>query len=402
MANRSTSPVIETLADLIRINSVNPAYTDGVSESRIAEYVHRFFATRGIECWYQQVYPGRPNVIARVPGRQPDRRIILEAHTDTVSAEGMSIAPFEPRIEGGRIFGRGSCDTKGGLAAMMHAMDRTSRGRPPICDVVLAAVIDEEYSYRGVVAVCHSLADGPVDPATLTGPFPPASPIGADAAIVAEPTELQAAIASKGLLRWTIETRGRSAHSSKPHLGINAIEKMARVVAAIESDNGRLDRDPHPLLGPATCSIGVIRGGVQVNSVPQSCEIEIDRRMLPGETGESVLSHYRRLIDDLVQHDPQMDVVMHPPALADLPLETPRGERAVGTMLGILGQNGRNPDPIGVAFCSDASKFGAIGIPSMILGPGSIDQAHAAVEYIDCEQVIEALEVYHRFITEFE
>jgi len=255
------TPVVQTLADLVSINSVNSSYEGGPGEGEIAVRVKSFFDARGIETWTQQVFPGRPNVIARIPGRDANRRIILEAHMDTVSVKGMSIPPFEPRIEDGKLFGRGSCDTKAGLATMMHAVaELKEQGITPPCEVWLAAVVDEEYSFRGVVKLCEGLT--------------------AAAAIVAEPTELRAVIASKGVLRWRIHVRGKAAHSSKPHLGINAIQHMARVILAIEEDHQRLSARQHPLLGPATCNIGVISGGVQVNFVPDLCTIELDRRLL--------------------------------------------------------------------------------------------------------------------------
>src|SRR5437870_7335637 len=154
----SVSPVIQTLADLVRINSVNSFYEGGAGEREIATWVRRFFEQRGIAVWEQEVFPDRPNVIARLPGRDPSRRVILEAHMDTVSVQGMSIPPFEPRVEDGKLYGRGSCDTKGGLAAMMHAVASLNEdGIQPPCEVWLAAAVDEEFSYRGVVKLCESL-----------------------------------------------------------------------------------------------------------------------------------------------------------------------------------------------------------------------------------------------------
>ncbi len=390
--------VLETLADLVRINSVNPNYSGGVCESEMADYVERYFTERGIETWRQTVYPNRPNVIARIPGSNPSRRIVLEAHMDTVSVAGMTIEPWRPEIRDGKLYGRGSCDTKGPMAAMMHAAaSLVADGITPPCEVLFAATIDEEYSYRGVVALCAG-----AEPRTLEQQPPTDIPLQAEVAIVAEPTQLQPVIASKGLVRWKIETRGKAAHSAKPHLGVNAIEHMARVITALQNDTLELSRIVHPLLGSATCNIGVVRGGVQINFVPDRCEIEIDRRMLPGETYESVLDHYQRLVDSLAEHHPELDAVMHPPMLTDIPLETDANSPPVQTMVKVLEELGLDATLIGVPFCSDASKFGAIGVPSMILGPGNIDQAHAAVEYIDCDQVLRAVEIYRSFMIEFQ
>src|SRR5690606_29646088 len=140
----------------------------------------------------------------------------------------------------------------------------------------------------------------------------------------------------KGLVRWQIETRGRSAHSAKPHLGVNAIEHMAHLIVALEQDTRRLSEHPHRLLGPATCNVGVVRGGVQINFVPDRCVIEIDRRMLPGETCESVLEHYQRLVDSVVAEHPGMEAVMHPPMLTDVPLETSPDSQAARRIARIL------------------------------------------------------------------
>src|SRR5438093_1207500 len=137
-------PVLQTLSQLVRINSVNPAYEGGVPEGGVCEYVRDFFRQRGIETWEQEAFPGRPNLIARLPGRNPNRRVILEAHTDTASVKGMTIPAFEPRIAEGRLYGRGACDTKAGLAAMMHAVaELQASGQAARCEVWLAAVADE-------------------------------------------------------------------------------------------------------------------------------------------------------------------------------------------------------------------------------------------------------------------
>ena len=368
--------VFETLADLIRIPSVNPNYGEGTTEAAVGEYVESFFRDQGIETVRQSVLPSRDNVIAKLPGRDSSRRIVLEAHMDTVSTTGMTIDPFEPTIRNGRMYGRGACDTKAGLAAMMHAMVRLKRhASPPPWDVWLTATVDEEFSYRGVVKLCSSLK--------------------ADAALVAEPTDLRLVTASKGLVRFKVETLGRSAHSAKPHLGINSIEAMARIIAAIESDNQEMENREHPLLGPPTCNIGVIRGGVQINLVPAKCEIEVDRRLLPGETPDDVLRKYRLLVESL--NLGQAKAVIHPPLLTDVPLETETDSAPVIAMQTVLRGMDLDPAPMGVPFCSDASKFGQIGIPAMIFGPGSIDQAHSAEEWVPCDQVETAVEIIEQF-----
>jgi acetylornithine deacetylase len=383
VALMSLPPVIRTLADLVRINSVNSFYEGGPGEREIATYVRRFFEQRGIEVREQEVFPNRPNVIARLPGRNPGRRIVLEAHLDTVSVKGMTIPPFDPRIEDGKLYGRGACDTKAGLAAMMHAVaDLKDAGIVPPCEVWLAATADEEFSFRGVVKLCEGLE--------------------ASAAVVAEPTELRAVLAHKGVLRWRIVTRGKAAHSSKPHLGVNAISHMARIVLAFEEENHLHASKPHPLLGPATCNVGIIQGGVQVNFVPDECAIEIDRRLLPGERTEDVLAHYQRRLDEIAPRVPCFHAVMETPRIADEALETPADLPVVRTASAILREMGLDDRPCCMPFCCDASKLARAGVPSIVFGPGSIDRAHAAVEFVETSQVEQALEFHRRFLQMFE
>jgi len=377
-----------TLADLIRINSVNAFYENGPGEAEIARYIEGFFARRGIETWRQPVLAAngvieaRANVIARLPGLDSSRRIVLEAHMDTVSVHGMSIPPFEPRVENGLMYGRGACDTKAGLAGMMHAVAHLkSQSIVPPIDVLLAAVVDEEYSFQGVTTLCKELS--------------------ADAAIVAEPTDMRVAIASKGVLRWRIVAYGRSAHSSKVHLGTNAIYHMARVVLAIEKDHAALASNPHPLLGTASCNVGKIAGGVQVNFVPDRCVIEIDRRLLPAESVPSVWKHYEKLLDGLKSEVPEMEIRMEEPMLHDDAWTVDPSSTIVQVSRRVLNTMEENEEPIGVPFGSDASKLGRAGIPTIIFGPGSIDQAHAAVEYIELKQVERASEFYRSCLLEF-
>jgi acetylornithine deacetylase/succinyl-diaminopimelate desuccinylase family protein len=377
-------PVLATLADLIRINSINSAYEDGTSEAGVAAYLKEFFRREGIETFEQEVFPGRSNVIARLPGKNPRRRVVLEAHMDTVSVKGMTIPPFEPAVRDGRMYGRGSCDTKAGLAGMAHALVALKRdGFVPPCEVWFAAVVDEEHAYRGVVKLCEGLT--------------------AHAAIVAEPTELRLVIATKGVLRWRIRTHGKSAHSSKPHLGVNAIEHMARLILALEPVHAALAQQVHPLLGPATGNVGIIKGGVQVNFVPDSCAIEIDRRLLPGENVPQIFATYQALLDQLAARHPGFHATIEqPPLLVDEALSTAPDEGVVQTASSVLRDGGLDGTPAGVPYGSDASKLSRQGVPSIVFGPGSIDRAHAAVEYVETDQVLQAFEFYRGFLKRFE
>ncbi|MDE3178483.1 MAG: M20 family metallopeptidase [Acidobacteriota bacterium] len=377
------SDLIPTLANLIRIASVNSAYNPEGSESEIQNWISDFFRDRGILTWEQEVLPSRPNVIAQLPGKNSARRLLFEAHCDTAGVDGMSIPPFDPRIRNGRIYGRGACDTKAGLAAMMHAMvDLKQAHVQPPCEVWVASTVDEEHSFRGVLKLSENLK--------------------AAAAVVSEPTTMRMAIASKGCLRWRITVKGKAAHSSKPCLGTNAIEHMARIVRLLGDDGQQLHEFRHALVGSPTLNIGLIQGGTQVNVVPETCWIEIDRRLIPGEEPAQVLASYRELLNDLRASNPDLEWFMEPPLLQDQPMQTPADSAIAQRAALVLKEAGLDDSPVGVPFGSDASKFARAGIPSIILGPGSIEQAHTADEYVELEEVEKAFVVYRNLMKSFE
>jgi acetylornithine deacetylase len=373
--------VVNTLCDLIRINSVNPSYANGRNEEEIQRYIAGFFTRAGIPIEWQEVSPGRANVVAKLRGRNPERRLVLEAHVDTAGVDNMTVPPFEPELRDNRLYGRGACDTKGGLAAMMHALLAVHKsGSLPSGDVWLAAVADEEYSYRGVLRLCEGLS--------------------ATAAVVAEPTDLRVVVASKGCFRWRLTVNGRAAHSSKPHLGVNAITLMARVILALEEEQEQLSSTKHPLVGSPTLNVGVIQGGAQVNIVPDQCFIEIDRRLIPGEALTDVQHHYDMLPETLRKQFADLQV-SQATLLSDWPMETSTDAEIVRAACAVLKETQLDATPIGVPFGSDASKLARIGIPSIVLGPGSIDQAHTADEFVPIDEVLKAALVYEQIIRRF-
>ena len=373
--------LVGLLTDLISIPSVNPSFQKDSNEKKIGDYVRDFFGRSKIPCEIQPVAPGRNNVIGRVDGANGSNSLLFEAHMDTASVAGMTIDPFKPEMDVDRIYGRGACDTKGGLAAMLYAMSLVKQsGVQPGSTLLLAATVDEEYSFQGVA---HLVSSG----------------MRANGAIVSEPTELDVVIAHKACLRWRIVTAGRAAHSSKAHLGINAIEKMMKLIEAIgEKLIPTYEQKQHPLLGTPTLNIGLIKGGVQVNTVPDSCTIEVDRRVLPGENKASVWSEFEPLLEELKQADPTFEATMEAPTLEDFPLETPEDERVVSLAREACNQVLGKARVCGVPYGTDASKLSRVGIPSLVLGPGSIDQAHSSDEYISIDQVLKAAEIYARIM----
>lgn len=374
---------VRTLAGLVGINSINPAHAQGRPEAEIQAYVLDFFRRHDISACEQPAKPGRANAIGILPGRVSGKRLVFEVHSDTAGIEGMTVPPFAAEVRDGRLYGRGACDTKAGLAAMLHAIaDLRHSGTVSEAETWVVAAIDEEHSYRGVVRLLEGLQ--------------------ADAAVVSEPTEMRLVVASRGCLRWRTVVRGKAAHSSKPQLGVNAIFGMARVPARLEADAERLRAMSHPLVGSPTLSVGTIAGGSQVNIVPASCTIEIDRRLIPGEDPQQVFADYQRLIAELRDQYPGLDVSLGPPDLENWPLQTELDSTLVEIACEVLCSHGLNGDPAGVDFGSDAGTFAQAGVPSVIFGPGSIDQAHTADEFVHLEEVETAFLVYRDLMSKYQ
>jgi acetylornithine deacetylase len=217
--------------------------------------------------------------------------------------------------------------------------------------------------------------------------------------VVAEPTELRIVRAHKGVVRAVVEVHGTAAHSSKPHLGVNAIGAAARLITAFDEEvaAGFAGRDDG-ITGVPTHNIGTIHGGLQVNFVPAYCRFELDRRVLPSEELGTVLEPYRRIAARVAGEHPGVAVDITE-ELSIEPMATPAEAAIVGGASAAVQATTGRATVGGEPYGTDAAKLSAAGIPSIVLGPGSIDQAHAAVEWIDCDQVLQAVEIYHRIMT---
>src|SRR5262245_26642828 len=258
------------LRDLVALPSVNPMGRDlrgpEVYEHQVTAYLEAFFRSLGVPCARQPLAPLRDNIVASFEPPGASSTLVFEAHQDVVPADHMTVEPFAARVEGGRLYGRGACDIKGGMAAMLAAFARVVREKPRgACNVIMACSVDEEHTMLGV----RGLVQGGLK---------------ADGAVVAEPTQLDIVVAHKGITRWHLAVAGRSCHSSAPEQGVNAIYLMARLLTGIEKYAEKLRASRRdPLLGPPTLSVGRIEGGTSVNTVPDFCRIEVDRRLIPGE-----------------------------------------------------------------------------------------------------------------------
>jgi acetylornithine deacetylase len=366
------------LRELIALPSVNPAFLPGhdalTGERRVADFL-AFTADRaGLEIEFQKVFPGRSNLLARLtPPGKITQRIVLAPHMDTV---GGTPEQFKPVVKNGRLYGRGACDTKGSVAAMFTALLTVAakKQRPKQTEIIFAALVDEENAQAGSRALA-------------------ASGFKADLAIVGEPTRLQVVTAHKGDFWWKLETRGRAAHGATPHLGRNAVHKMARVVDALETEYAaELRKRPrHPLLGHATVNVGTIAGGRQPNIVPDRCEISIDRRTLPGETEAGV----RREITSLLRRCGVDAIIADTRGAPCLPMETDANLPLVKQFLRSTGQR----RPVGVDFFCDASVLSNdAGIPSLVFGPGDIAQAHTADEWISLRSLERGTALLEKFL----
>ncbi len=375
------SEVIDLLSKLVSIGSINPMGRDltgdDVLETNMANYLEQWFQAEGIPCERQNVLPGRDNIIAKLPGGP--KTVLLEAHMDVVPVDNMVIEPFKPEIKEGRIYGRGSCDTKAGMAGMMTAMRRLKKEAPENAPgVIMACVIDEEHQFRGISAACEK-------------------GIQADLAIVAEPTELEIVVAHKGVVRWKISTDGVSAHSANRDDGISAITRMSKVIQELERYYETvLKKKTDPLLGHASLSIGRISGGSSVNTVPNYCEIEVDRRVLPSEDPLEGIQELEQWLKENSGFD--FEPVFHPPWIIGHPLSK-ANEETVINLLGkscddILGSHKITVVPYG----TDAPVIGQAGIPVVIFGAGSIEQAHSKDEWIAIKDVEQATDVFYNFL----
>jgi len=363
------NPVARLLRELIALPSVNPAVLPAgdpnAGERRVAEFLAATAGQAGLEVELREVLPGRPNVLARLaPSRRIRQRVLLAPHTDTVGGESEAI--FKPVQRSGRLHGRGACDTKGSVAAMLTALVELARAsdRPRHTEIVFAGLIDEENAQAGSRAL-------------VVGGFQ------ADLAIVGEPTRLEVVTAHKGDLWLQLETSGRAAHGSRPELGRNAVHAMARVVDLLETTYARqLRKQRHPLLGHPTINVGTIRGGAQPNIVPDRCGISLDRRTLPGERDAAVR---REILALLKRH--RLPARMLDLRTAACPaLETDVWLPLVRQFMDAVGQQ----RPVGVHYFCDAAVLAARGIPSVVFGPGDIAQAHTADEWVSLRQLEEA------------
>lgn len=368
--------------DLMHIDSQNPDLNpDCAGEQEIAKAVSELLVQAGAEVESQPVIADRHNVVGVLGGSAGAGTIVLEAHLDTVPVVETTRGV---EAEGRRFYGRGACDTKASLAAMIVATQRLARSNEERPTVILAGVVDEEYIMRGAEALLGSL------------------PKDVDAIVIGEPTSLLPVRANNGFMRVSIGIHGESAHSSKPHLGVNAINQAARVITELEERLGaELRAQSHPVTGPAVLNPTMIQGGIAPNVVPNYVEVMFDRRVSPSEEAQDALNAIGDLLAELRADG--VDVRMHEP-LAVLPgyLTDPLEPIVQAAVAACSEFHGRPVEASGVTYSTDACYLGASGtFPCVVLGPGSIDQAHTDEEWVDLDELVQSVALYESLVREF-
>jgi acetylornithine deacetylase len=357
------------LADLVRINSINPMFGAGsTDEAEIAAHVAAELGRLGMEVTRREPEPGRVSVLGRLPGGAGPS-LMLYAHLDTVGVDGME-EPFSARVADGRMYGRGTCDMKGGLAACLAAVKAlVDAGTRPAGDLLLAAVADEEVASLGMADL-------------LTQVVP-------DAAIVTEATELRVCLAHKGFCWIEVETLGRAAHGSRFEEGIDANMRMGRFLGRLDGLERSLRlASAHALVGPPSLHAAVLQGGTGWSTYAANCRLQIERRTIPGESEAQAVGEIQAIVDGLAAADPAFEGRVRPvlsrepfEVSSDAPIVRALGSAATRVL-------GAPPAPMGAPYWMDAALLAAAGVSTVVIGPSGTG-AHAAVEWVDLESLVQ-------------
>lgn len=372
---RYRSDAIELLKSLIMIESVNPAESECADgEVRMADYIASVLADMGMTVSLQGISGGRRNVIGTLKG-EGGKSLMMNSHLDTVGVEGFSGNPFRPELRNGSIYGRGACDAKASIAAMITAIRwLLEEGVELRGDLLFAGVVDEEFKSTGTRKLIQRYRT--------------------DCAIVGEPTDCRIALAHKGYVWAEIDVMGRAGHGSVPESGIDAIEKGMHVMQAIFRDIRR-DRRKHPLLGKATTHMSWVKGGGEWAVIPERCSFGIERRLLPGETDTLFLDRMKKILGSEMEKDPDLrasvSVVFY-----QRPMEVEEhSEIAEYARTAFRECYGREAETVGIPYWTDgAILVNEANIPSVIFGPGDIRSAHSAAEHVNVDNFLNSIMFY--------
>ena len=366
---------------LIKIDSRNPTLVpDAPGERACAQALASVLDEWGFDVELQEKLPGRPNVIARI-GPRDAPALMLNGHLDVVGVEGMTHTPFSADVRDNRIYGRGSADMKGGIAAMCAAALHAAAA-PASRQIIIAAVADEEYESLGMRALIDS-------------------GVQAEAAIITEPTRLSICPAHRGFVWMDVRFRGRAAHGSRYDIGVDAITHAALVLAELEKlERTREHGKRHPLLGRGSLHASVIRGGVGMSTYPEECVLSIERRTLPGETADTAVKEIEAACAAVRARDPRLDVSVTQ-TTSQLPSDVPTDAPIVQRLQQALEHEGVPVRIEGMSAWTDAALLNAAGIPAICFGPGDIGLAHAAEEFVPISEIETATRVLSRVVRDW-
>jgi len=364
----SRNYVIEQTQALVRIDSVNPDLEPGAAgEGEVAAYLAAELERLGVTATLQPVEDGRPNVIGVIEGTGGGRSLMLNAHTDTVGVTGMD-APFGGDLRDGRVYGRGTYDMKGSLAAMLGVVKALQESDVTLAgDLLFTAVVDEEYGSKGAEALVHEYH--------------------ADAVVLTEPTNLRVCVAHRGFVWLEVLTHGRAAHGSRPHEGVDANAHMARVLVEVEKlGRDLLAREGHPLLGPPSIHIPLLSGGTSQSVYAAQARAELERRTLPGETTADVQAEVAAIIERLAADDPDFNAEVR--AFFDRPPYEIDPEAAIveATAGAVQAVTGTAPERYGEGWWMDSAIFAGAGMDTVVLGPTG-DGLHTVEEWVTVDSL---------------
>lgn len=363
--------VIKHLQDLVAIPSVNPMgviTNDPIySTQSLVDHLAQSWKRLGADVQVFRDDPLQPNFMARFDFKAPET-IILDAHLDTVSHLEMSIAPFEPEVKNELLYGRGSCDTKSNFAVYHAAIaSLLKRGTRFSKNVIILGCSDEEFSFSGIQRLKKEN-------------------IKADYALIGEPTRLEGLRAHKGVMRFNLQSKGHACHSSTPELGRNAIYSISKACLNLEAYHQEIQKRKHPILGSPSLSVGMIKGGTTVNTVPPSAQIQIDRRLIPGENPDEVFAE----IAERFKHDP--DIELETPYVQSTGYEQDDKSAMVQEMKQCCSKHQHELKDQFANFATHGPFYQEWGIPSLVFGPGSIHKAHSKDEYVPISELKQSVE----------
>jgi len=373
--NRNKNEITKLAQDLIRVPSFSG---DAKGLSEISKIISKEMNSIGLSVELIEAEKGLTNVIGKFRGSETAPWILFNGHTDVVPVPrdvDWIVSPFSAEIKDGRIYGRGACDMKGGLAAMLAAAKIVFSLFPEYKgNVILTATVDEEIG--GFKGMKYVVEQG----------------IKADMGIVCEPTDLKIVNVCKGLLWLKLRTKGKSAHGGRPERGINAIYRMSNILNMLE--NYDFEQTPHEILGKPTVNVGSIRGGIKPNMVPDSCEAEIDIRYLPNQNHLQIIDDFEKLVGDLEGKDPQIETEIEIIRYRSS-IEIPKEEKVIKIIMQAVKRVlGEYPEFRGKVTPADTEHLVTAGIPSVMFGPGSEKLAHSSNEWISIDDILTAVKIY--------